>query len=142
MPSSIRVVDGLAGVSAPAEHVAIGFTGWRCQASPATQDGSPTSRRRSFYLFLMPDAFPSMPLTDAQAAVKAGEAVLTYERWCRTTYTPESVCRTREVRGLSKSIRCLALSSANAVEPKLCVINCGHDLSMRVFAQTLAVLEH
>ena len=40
------------------------------------QDGSPTSRRRSFYLFLMPDAFPSMPLTDAQAAVKAGEAVL------------------------------------------------------------------
>ena len=100
MPSSIRVVDGLAGVSAPAEHVAIGFTGWRCQASPATQDGSPTSRRRSFYLFLMPDAFPSMPLTDAQAAVKAGEAVLAYERWCRTTYTPESVCRTREVRGL------------------------------------------
>ena len=76
MPSSIWVVDGLAGVSAPAEHVAIGFTGWRCQASPATQDGSPTSRRRSFYLFLMLDAFPSMPLTDAQAAPKAGEAVL------------------------------------------------------------------
>ena len=80
MPSSIRVVDGLAGVSAPAEHVAIGFTGWRCQASPATQDGSPTSRRRSFYLFLMPDAFPSMPLTDAQAVVKAGEAVLAHYR--------------------------------------------------------------
>ena len=78
MPSCIWVVDGLAGVSAPAEHVAIGFTGWRCQASPATQDGSPTSRRRSFYLFLMPDAFPLMPLTDAQAAVKAGEAVLAH----------------------------------------------------------------
>ena len=78
MPSSIWVVDGLAGVSAPAEHVAMGFTGWRCQASPATQDGSPTSRRRSFYLFLMLDAFPSMPLTDAQAAVKAGEAVLVH----------------------------------------------------------------
>ena len=52
----------------------------------------------------MPDAFPSMPLTDAQAAVKAGEAVLAYGRWCRTTYTPESVCRTREVRGLSQSL--------------------------------------
>ena len=52
----------------------------QCQASPATQDGSPTSRRRSFYLFLMPDAFPSMPLTDAQAVVKAGEAVLAHYR--------------------------------------------------------------
>ena len=100
MPSSIRVVDGLAGVSAPAEHVAIGFTGWRCQASPATQDGSPTSRRRSFYLFLMPDAFPSMPLTDAQAAVKAGEAVLAHNRRCPSAYTKKSVCRTLAVRGL------------------------------------------
>ena len=76
MPSSIWVVDGLAGVSAPAEHVAIGFTGWRCQASPATQEGRPHPDRAFFYLLTMADAFLLMRSTDAQAAPKAREAAL------------------------------------------------------------------
>ena len=59
----------LAGVSAPAEHVAIGFTGWRCQASPLTQDDSPTSRKRSFHLFLTVFLTYLMRSTNAQSAV-------------------------------------------------------------------------
>ena len=49
---------------------------------------------------------------------------------------------TLSVEILSKSVRCLALSSGNGVEPNLCVVDCAHDFSVRVFAQPLAVLEH